>query len=39
LERILSPNYVVTEQDYLRCYVKTTGVSEMNFDVPNHNLK
>ena len=32
IERISSPEYIPTEQDVLRCRVKTTGIVESEFD-------
>ena len=36
LDRIFSPDYCPTEQDILHSYLKTTGITEVNFKLGDH---
>lgn len=39
VDRIVSPNYVPTEQDVLRARVKTTGIQEITFQTNDVNFR
>ena len=39
IQRLAVPNYLPTEEDVLRCRVKTTGISEMTYTVGDRTFK
>ena len=39
IERMLSPNYIPTDQDILRTRVKTTGITETKFEIDSMTFK
>jgi len=39
IRRLAVPNYLPTEEDVLRCRVKTTGISEMTYTVGDRTFK